>query len=331
MKTFLKKLSGKIFPIVLLICFCSLLKMEGANEASKPIETGKVQIEKLSSWSLSATDSIDLNLDGKHIAFFPQSFGILGNQILFLNRFIPSFVTYSLEKRRMEKLVFLKHPADKKFEACFFIDLVLTSAGIFGLEQSSGSLRKASESGEITNVYFCTETLGSIITRVWQINENEFAFLDEGHKKLLIRDISDGKLNEAPDKNGRSIEIGKAEIMCNSQGFVVLEKKKDASWLATWRTFKDGKSIPMATWKCEKVIPLDSDERNFYFFVDDGKQPLINKFSGTSGAFIQKSFVCPKLIFSKNITRHALIAGENKLYLLLSDETELSLQELNLQ
>ena len=288
---------------------------------------GTIALKKLLSWNLSATDSIALEIGGEKVRFFPQSFAIEGNRLIFLNRHDPSMVSYSLETLAPERLLRLKHEKDKKFSASFFIDLALTPEGLFGLEQSTGTLRRIGEDGAITDVFRATKTIGAIIVRTWRIGENRFAFLDKGKKRLLLRDISDRNLNKNPDRNGRAIDIGKALPACNTHGFTGLVKKPDGSWEVFFQSLTEQRRVAIANWSAASVFPLDCDDSGFYFYLDDDKRPRVVRITEKAGQFSCRAYSSPRMSFSGRVTRLARIGGEDRLLVLLYKDKELSLQE----
>lgn len=323
----------KIAASIFTVCFIIGTQISGLNlKHAGAEESKKLEIKKLISVEIKDNEGGELTLGKDKIKFMPQSFTVKDGFIYAVNRYEPLIAKFKTDGTPVEAIK-LKHSSDKKFDARFFIDIMLDKENvIYLLEQSTATLRLADASGNIDNFYMMTAKEGAIVNRAWKMPGSFFLIYDKGLHNAYIRDIKHKLIREEPDKAGSEF-ICEADSLIYSNGkIVMLEERKGVFEAVITPAGGSDEIASMAVWKdAQSVTALDADQAgNYYFYVERKTGASIDAVSEKNKKFEVKSFAVDKLNFPEDSTKNCEAYGPGKLIVLYSDGKNACLGEIKI-
>ncbi len=322
---------SKITVLIFMFCFIisSKISGHGINYAHAG-DAIKLEVKKLMSVEIKDNEGGELTLGKEKIKFMPQSFTVKDGFIYAVNRYEPLIAKFKTDGTPVE-VIKLKHPADKKFDARFFIDIMLDKENIiYLLEQSTGTLRLADASGNIDNFYMMTAKEGAIIHRAWKMPGSFFLVYDSGLHNAYIRDIKSKLIREEPDKAGSEFICEAGSLIYSDQKLVMLDENKGVFEAVITPAGGSDEIASMAVWKdAQSVLALDADAAgNYYFYVEKKTGCSIDVVSEKNKKIEVKSFAINKLDFLSDATKNCEAYAPGKLMMLYSDGRNACLGEI---
>jgi len=324
-------LRSKIAVLIFMVCFITIAPIfDQGLKYAHAADAAKLEIKKLISVEIKDNEGGELTVGKNKIKFMPQSFTVKDGFIYAVNRYEPLIAKFKTDGTPVD-VIKLKHPADKKFDARFFIDIMLDKENvIYLLEQSTGTLRLTDASGNIDNFYMMTAREGAIIHRAWKMPGSFFLVYDSGLHNAYIRDIKSKLIREEPDKAGSEFICEAGSLIYSDRKLVILDENKGVFEAVITPAGGSDEIASMAVWKdAQSVTALDADAAgNFYFYVEKKTGCSIDAVSEKNKKFEVKSFPVDKLTFLNDATKNCEAYEPGKLLVLYSSGGNACLGEI---
>lgn len=325
------KFKAKFTALIFMVCFIINAQISGQNlNYAYAEDAKKIEVKKLTGIEIKVNEGGDLTVGKDKIKFMPQSFTVKDGFIYAVNRYEPLITKFKTDGTPVE-VIKLKHPADKKFDARFFIDIMLDKDNvIYLLEQSTGTLRLTDASGNIDNFYMMTAKEGAVIHRAWKMPGSFFLVYDSGLHNAYIRDIKHKLIRQEPDKAGSEFICEADSLIYSDKKIVMLEERKGVFEAVITPAGGSDEIASMNVWKdAQSVVALDADAAgNYYFYVEKKTGCSIDAVSEKDKKFEVKSFPINRLTFLDDATKNCEAYEPGKLIVLYSDGNNACLGEI---
>ncbi|MEZ7892158.1 MAG: hypothetical protein QMC67_10455 [Candidatus Wallbacteria bacterium] len=277
---------------------------------------------------------INLNAESKKLDFFPQSFDIVNDSIYMLNRYEPNLAIYNLKNKKVD-FIKLNHPADKKFDARFFIDMEMNENSIFLLEQSTASIRKSDMSGKISQAFFLSGSSDVQILKFFMITPSVFAAFDTNSKSgFSFNTASYDEKNPARsvfDKfacDSENVAVSKDKLLMLKQNL-----KGGIEAMITPCCETEEISVPKS-WSNYGIVSVLGGGRNddFYIYSEKDEKGYIESIIKEGTGYKNKVYeLKEKLCLTEYSTRHCRVKGLNNLIILNVSEKTVEFVEVVLK
>ncbi|HNY12454.1 MAG TPA: hypothetical protein PKK26_12750 [Candidatus Wallbacteria bacterium] len=323
----------KLAALVFIICFIVNARIFDQGLICAYAEDAKkLDVKKLTSVEIKENEGGELTVGKDKIKFMPQSFTVKDGFIYAINRYEPLIAKFSIDGTPAG-VIKLKHAKDNKFDARFFIDIMMDKNNlIYLLEQSTATLRLADLSGNIDNFYMMSAKEGAIVQRAWKMPGSFFLIYDKGLHNAYIRDIKHTLIREEPDKAGSEFICEADSLIYSNRKIVMLEERKGIFEAVITPVGGSDEIASMNVWKdAQAVVALDADTAgNYYFYVEKKAGSSIDVISEKNKKFELKSFAVDKLNFLDDATKNCEAYEPGKLIMLYSDGKNACLGEIKI-
>jgi hypothetical protein len=292
-----------------------------------------LKLKKLAAFEIIENKGAPITAGKEKAEFFPQSFSVKDGFIYAINRYEPLLVIFNAAGEPSE-IIKLKHDADKKFDARFFIDITFDkNDAIYLLEQSTATIRKTSKSGIIEESWPLTFKEGAIVQRAWKMPGNFFFAYDKGLNNAYIRDITYKNIKDEPDKAGSEFICETESLIYSDLKLIMTDKTKDGFEALITPAGNSDDIKSMKKWEnAEKVIALDADSsQNYYFYTETKNAASIDVISEINNKFEVKSFAVEKIEFLNDASKHCSVFEAGRLLILHTDNKNAYFSEIKLE